>query len=159
MKHENWWEQFSIYQTSASSQCICCAKQIDLCELNRLNVDLSTPSSLCAPVTQLRCSTCTMLKKLIRRSRNKRRVHFTCVKVSDSFDGYSGYSGYSFLVLLNEPGNTIAISIGMKYATATAIRGFSDLLSGLLLSQIQLAVLRSYWNGVRNTLLVIKMWM
>lgn len=134
----------AVYQTSASSQCICCVKQIDLCELNRLNVDLLTPSSLYVPVTQLRCSTCTMLKKLIRHSRNKRRVHFTCVKVSDSFGGYSGYSGYSFLVLLNEPGNTIAISIGMKYATAKAIRGFSDLLSGLLLSQIQLAVLRSY---------------
>lgn len=131
----------AVYQTSASSQCICCVKQIDLCELNRLNDDLLTPSSLYVPVTQLRCSTCTMLKKLIRRSRNKRRVHFTCVKVSDSF---SSYSGYSFLVLLNEPGNTIAISIGMKYATAKAIRGFSDLLSGLLLSQIQLAVLRSY---------------
>lgn len=130
----------AVYQTSASSQCICCVKRIDLCELNRLNVDLLTPSSLYVPVTQLRCSTCTMLKKLIRRSRNKRRVHFTCVKVSDSFDGYSGYS---FLVLLNEPGNTIAIRIGMKYATAKAIRGFSDLLSGLLLSQIQLAVLRS----------------
>lgn len=130
----------AVYQTSASSQCICCVKRIDLCELNRLNVDLLTPSSLYVPVTQLRCSTCTMLKKLIRRSRNKRRVHFTCVKVSDSFDGYSGYS---FLVLLNELGNTIAIRIGMKYATAKAIRGFSDLLSGLLLSQIQLAVLRS----------------